>query len=68
MSKTPPMNTTIPPRSQYWAARSAAPPTVMPKPMSVRPSGVRPSRPIPSAIGSKTCLMRPRDSFEIDIG
>jgi hypothetical protein len=40
---------------------------VIAKPMSVSPSGVRPSRPIPSAIGSKTCLMPAADSFEIDI-
>jgi hypothetical protein len=41
---------------------------VIAKPMSVSASGVRPRRPIPSAIGSKTCLMRLRDSFEIVIG
>ena len=33
-----------------------------------QPVGVRPRRPIPSAIGSKTFLIRPRDSFEIVIG
>ncbi len=68
MSKTPPMKTTSPPTSHSWAARSAAPTTVIAKPMSVSPSGVRPRRPMPSAIGSKTFLIRPRDSFEIDIG
>ena len=68
MSKAPPMKTTIPPTSQSWRREETAPTTVIPKPISVSPSGVRPSRPIPSAIGSKTFLMRPRDSFEIDIG
>ena len=35
--------------------------------MSVRPFGVRPTRPIASAIGSKTFLIRPRDSLEMVI-
>ncbi len=42
-----------------------APTAVIANPMSVRPFGVRPSRPIASAIGSKTFLIRPRDSLEM---
>src|SRR6188508_2654822 len=67
MSKAPPTKTMIPPTSHCWPARSRAPTTEIPKPMSVSPFGVRPSRPMPSAIGSKTFLMRPRDSLEIDM-
>jgi hypothetical protein len=66
MSKTPPMNTTRPPTSQSWAASSAAPTTVIPKPMSVSPSGVRPIG--PSRRGRLEDLLdRPRDSFEMVI-
>ena len=39
--------------------------TVIPNPMRVRPSGVSPTRPMASAIGSKTFLKRARESFEI---
>src|ERR671912_266275 len=67
MSKAPPTKTTMPPTTQSCAARSAAPRTEIPNPMSVSPFGVRPARPIPSAIGSKTFLIRPRDSFDRDI-
>src|SRR4249919_3107989 len=68
MSKAPPMNTMMPPITQSWAARSAAPTTEIPKPMSVSPFGVRPTRPIASAMGSKTFLIRPRDSLEMVTG
>src|SRR4029079_6672788 len=68
MSNAPPMNTTMPPSTQSWATRSAAPTIEIPKPMSVSPFGVRPTRPIASAMGSKTFLIRPRDSFEIVTG
>ncbi len=41
------------------------PTTVMANPMRVRPFGVSPTRPIASAIGSKTLLIAERDSLEI---
>ena len=65
MSNAPPTKTTIAPMVHSWAASSAAPRIEIPKPMSVSPFGVRPTRPIASAIGSKTFLIWPRDSFEI---
>src|SRR3954463_15711752 len=68
MSNAPPMKTTSPPRTQTCAASKAAPTTEIPKPMSVSPLGVRPARPIARAIGSKTFLIRPRDSLEIVTG
>src|SRR4051794_11755237 len=68
MSKAPPTKTTMPPTTQSWAPRSAAPRIEIPKPMRVSPFGVRPALPMPSAMGSKTFLMRPRDSFEMVTG
>src|SRR3954447_25084232 len=65
MSKAPPTKTTMPPMTQSWAARRAAPATEIPKPISVSPFGVSPALPMPSAMGSKTFLIRPRDSFEM---
>src|SRR4051794_38056146 len=68
MSKAPPTKTTMPPTTQSWAPRSAAPRIEIPKPMRVSPFGVRPALPMPSAMGSNTFLMRPRDSFEMVTG
>src|SRR4029079_69846 len=65
MSKAPPTKTTMPPMTQSCATRSRAPAIEMPKPMRVRPLGVRPARPIARATGSKTFLIRPRDSLEM---
>ena len=67
MSKAPPTKTTMPPMTQSCATRSRAPAIEIPKPISVSPFGVRPTRPIASAIGSKTFLIRPRDSLEMVI-
>ena len=44
-----------------------APTVVIANPMRVSPSGVSPTRPMASAIGSKTFLIRARESFEIVI-
>ena len=61
MSKAPPMKMTSPPTSHACVASRTAPTTVIPNPMRVRPSGVSPTRPMASAIGSKTFLKRARE-------
>src|SRR4029450_6018650 len=67
MSKTPPTKTTMPPMTHAWTPPRTEPTAVIAKPIRVSAFGVRPSRPIARAIGSKICLMRPRDSFEMVI-